>query len=320
MSSAVDDMLELHWLFEMIQTIDVGLVVLNANYEVDLWNGFMENHSGITSSRAKGISIFDMFDDIPVDWLKNKLDNVKSLKTPFYISWEQMPHLFPFISYRPITGLAEKMFQNITLRPIFHVDGSIKHICMVVYDVSDTATGKVSLSSVNTKLNYVQRNDVLTGLKNRPSIEKAMHIVYDAFVEKQGEKSALILMEVDDLRTFHLNNGYKVGDEVLESLATTLTDFVRPIDVLGRFTSGIFAILLTHIKQDQALKYAEVLSQRIKGLNIPTSVGDVKITMSFGVAELNLHEDPLKDWLGRADKALFTAQQEGCGVIKSASN
>ncbi len=36
---------EFHWLMEILQTIDVGLVVLDRNYRVKLWNSFMENHS-----------------------------------------------------------------------------------------------------------------------------------------------------------------------------------------------------------------------------------------------------------------------------------
>lgn len=318
MSSSVDEMLELHWLFEMIQTIDVGLVVLNADYEVELWNGFMENHSGITSSRAKGKSLFDMFDGIPTDWLKNKLENVQSLKTSFYITWEEMPHLFPFTSYRPITSLTKKMFQNVTLRPISHVDGTIKHVCMVVYDVSDIATGKVSLSDVNEKLNYVQRTDVVTGLKNRASLEKAMQMVYRSFETKQGEKSSLILMAFDELRQFNLEYGYKVGDEVFESLANFLSNSIRPIDVVARFSSGLVAILLPHIPQNKAVQYAQALSQRIENLEHTTSAGSIKRAMCFGVAELNLHDDPLKDWLGRADRALFEAQQEGANTVKGA--
>ncbi|TBR40943.1 sensor domain-containing diguanylate cyclase [Marinomonas agarivorans] len=318
MSSAVDDMLELHWLFDMIQTIDVGLVVLNTDYEIQLWNGFMENHSGVTSSKAKGMSLFDIFDDMPADWLKNKLDNVKALKTPFYIAWEQMPHLFPFTASRPITGLTQKMFQNVTLRPITHVDGSIKHLCLVVYDVSDTATSKVSLSTTSLQLNYVQRNDMLTGLKNRPSLEKAMEIVSASHAERQGDKSSLVLMEIDNLRDLQLKHGYKVCDQVLEGLASFLNDSVRAVDVVGRFTSSIFAILLPHINQENAVSYAEALSKRISEQTFSTTDGALSITMGMGIAEIRLHDNPLRDWLGRADQALFNAHENGPNSIKSA--
>lgn len=311
MSSAVDEMLELHWLFDMIQTIDVGLVVLNTDFEVELWNGFMENHSGITSSSAKGKSLFSMFEDIPADWLKNKLNNVKSLRTPFYISWEQMPHLFPFTSYRPITSLADKMYQNVTLRPISHVDGSIKHLCMVIYDVSDIATSKVSLSSVSGKLDYVKRNDMVTGLKNRASLEHIMAANFDAFKTDNKVNNSLILMEIDDLRQFHLEHGYTVGDEVFEKVAELLGESVRVGDFVSRFTSGMFAILLPNVTQTKAEQYCQGLAKRVASTKFNTSQGDIKLTMSFGVAQTNSDDKIVGDWLSRADKALFAAQTKG---------
>lgn len=311
MSSAVDEMLELHWLFDMIQTIDVGLVVLNTDFEVELWNGFMENHSGITSSSAKGKPLFSMFENIPAEWLKNKLNNVKSLKTPFYISWEQMPHLFPFTSYRPITSLADKMYQNVTLRPISHVDGSIKHLCMVIYDVSDIATSKVSLSSVNVKLDYVKRNDMVTGLKNRTSLEHVLATNFTAFQEDTSTNHSLILMEVDNLRQFHLEHGYSVGDEVFEKVAELLGESVRTGDFVSRFTSGMFAILLTNVTQVKAEQYSQGLAKRVASTKFATSKGDIKLTMSFGVAQTRESDSSSEDWLGRADQALFAAQTKG---------
>ena len=318
MSSAVDEMLELHWLFDMIQTIDVGLVVLNTDFEVELWNGFMENHSGITSSSAKGKPLFSMFEDIPADWLKNKLNNVKSLRTPFYISWEQMPHLFPFTSYRPITSLADKMYQNVTLRPISHVDGSIKHLCMVIYDVSDIATSKVSLSSVNVKLDYVKRNDMVTGLKNRSSLEAVMAQHFALFQADQKTNNSLILMEIDDLRQFHLTHGYRVGDEVFEKVAELLGESVRAGDYVSRFTSGMFAILLPNVTQDKTEQYCQGLAKRVASTKFATSQSDIKLTMSFGVAQATADDKTVEDWLGRADKALFNAQTKGGNCAEGA--
>ncbi len=318
MSSAVDEMLELHWLFDMIQTIDVGLVVLNTDFEVELWNGFMENHSGITSSSAKGKSLFSMFENIPADWLKNKLNNVKSLKTPFYISWEQMPHLFPFTSYRPITSLADKMYQNVTLRPISHVDGSIKHLCMVIYDVSDIATSKVSLSTVNVKLDYVKRNDMVTGLKNRSSLEQVMGASFEDFQADKKINNSLILMEIDDLRKFHLEHGYSIGDEVFEKVAELLGESVRVGDFVSRFTSGMFAILLPNVTQVKAEQYCQGLAKRVASTKFPTSKGDIQLSMSFGVAQAAAKDTSLEDWLGRADKALFVAQTNGGNCAEGA--
>ena len=48
---------ELHWLMEMLHTIDVGLVVLDRDYSIQIWNGFMENHSGLLPREVKGQAI-----------------------------------------------------------------------------------------------------------------------------------------------------------------------------------------------------------------------------------------------------------------------
>ena len=58
MSQAQVEVSEVHWLMDMFQTVDVGLVVLNCDYRIQVWNGFMENHSGIEGRDAKEKEIF----------------------------------------------------------------------------------------------------------------------------------------------------------------------------------------------------------------------------------------------------------------------
>lgn len=149
---ASEGLADFHWMFDMLHHIDVGLVVLNKKYEIQLWNSFMENHSGVSSSIAKQQSLFSLFPDLDASWLRQKLDNVFGLKTPIFISWEQRQNLFPFKSYRPITGVADQMYQNVAIRPISEPDGTIKHLCLVVYDVTDIAVNKTALSTANERL------------------------------------------------------------------------------------------------------------------------------------------------------------------------
>ena len=152
-----DGLADLHWMFDMLHHIDVGLVVVNQKYEVKLWNSFMENHSGVSSSIAKEQSLLSIFPTLDESWLCQKMETVFSLKTPIYISWEQRPNLFPFKSCRPITGIAEQMYQNVAIRPISNPDGSVKHLCLIVYDVTDIATNKMALTSANQRLHRLMK-------------------------------------------------------------------------------------------------------------------------------------------------------------------
>jgi len=45
MSNTTDALKDFHWMMDVLQFIDVGLVILDKNYDVQLWNAFMQNHS-----------------------------------------------------------------------------------------------------------------------------------------------------------------------------------------------------------------------------------------------------------------------------------
>ena len=47
-----------HWLVDMLESVEIGLVVLDLEFRVQTWNGFMENHSGITASKIRNRVLF----------------------------------------------------------------------------------------------------------------------------------------------------------------------------------------------------------------------------------------------------------------------
>jgi diguanylate cyclase (GGDEF)-like protein/PAS domain S-box-containing protein len=311
MSQQQDDLTALHWLFDMLQHIDVGLVVINSRYEIELWNGFMENHSGVSSTSARNKSLFSVFPDLNEEWLKQKFDNVLALRTPIYISWEQRPYLFPFKSYRSITGIADKMFQNVVIRPIKNANGTVTHLCIVVYDVTDVATNKAALSAANRKLDQLSKIDGLTELSNRATLDRALDAVYDAYKLHGGGPHSLVMADIDHFKKVNDSYGHQVGDEVLQQFAKILSSASRRGDFVGRFGGEEFGILLPNTDKNGARVYCEKVRTQLEGMKISTSQGDISITVSLGVCELNNKAMGVKGWLAAADKALYAAKQQG---------
>lgn len=135
---------EFHWLMSIIQTLDVGLVVLDQEDRVQVWNGFMESHSGRLSHEVKDQVVFDAFPDLDSAWLGRKLAMVRTLNNRAFISWEQRPYLFRFANGRPITGQADQMYQNVTIMPLPDFTGQISHLALLIYDVTDLALGQLA--------------------------------------------------------------------------------------------------------------------------------------------------------------------------------
>ena len=80
---------DFHWLMDILQTIDVGLVVIDRHYHVQLWNGFMENHSGHLASHIRGQSLIEQFPDLPEGWLRRKVEEVFALRSPVFSSGDK---------------------------------------------------------------------------------------------------------------------------------------------------------------------------------------------------------------------------------------
>ena len=147
MSNNDNDMTEFHWFMDILQTIDAGLVVLDRDYNIKLWNGFMENHSGIRPDQAKGNNLFELFNEIDKEWFKKKAESVFLLNTRAFTISEQRPYLFKFKNNHPITGRAEFMYQNSTMIPLNNIEGTTDHICLIIYDVTAAAMHKNDLAS-----------------------------------------------------------------------------------------------------------------------------------------------------------------------------
>ncbi|MDQ1363892.1 MAG: hypothetical protein QG652_1754, partial [Pseudomonadota bacterium] len=130
---------DIHWLMNTLQNIDVGIMVIDRHYDIQVWNSFMENHSGYSPTDIIGKNIFSLFTDIPQDWFRRKAESVFLLNNRSFITWEQREYLFRFKNYRPITGTADFMYQNITLIPLLSADGIINHVGVIIYDVTDIA-------------------------------------------------------------------------------------------------------------------------------------------------------------------------------------
>jgi diguanylate cyclase (GGDEF)-like protein len=311
---------ELHWLIDMVQTIEVGLVVLDRNYDIQLWNGFMENHSGISPNSIKGCNLFDKFDYLPATWLKQKMESVFLLKNRAFISWEQRPFVFKFGNYRPITGRADFMYQNVTLLPLSSLTGQITHISMIIYDVTDVAINRLQLKAANERLEHLSQTDGLTQLHNRRHWQMCMQREFDRHT-RYGEPTTLVMIDIDNFKRINDTYGHLAGDKVIQHVSHILQQSLRETDCAGRYGGEEFSVVLANTNAQDSLNFADRLREKIASSEMRYESVKISVTVSIGISDINEELENSAKWLANADNALYQAKQAGrnCCMIFKAS-
>ncbi|AXQ98362.1 diguanylate cyclase [Pseudoalteromonas piscicida] len=310
MPAADFDMNEIHWLMDMFNTVDVGLVVLDRDYKVCIWNGFMENHSGLLPSAVKDKDIFDLFPSIDEQWFRSKAEPVFVLKNRSFTIWEQQPYIFRFKNYRPITGKADYMYQNATFIPLTTVTGDVGHLCVIIYDVTDEAINKLELESLNKQLEKISRTDSLTQLHNRGFWEESLKQEFKRLKRNQGQ-SALLMFDIDHFKSINDEYGHSGGDEAIRHISDLLRKTLRETDTAGRYGGEEFAVTLLDTDVKGAITFAERLRSLIENSSIYYDEQQIKITVSLGVAVYEESFEKHEQWIEAADSALYVSKEGG---------
>lgn len=301
---------EFHWLMDVLQNIDVGLVILDRKFCVHLWNSFMQNHSSKSSNLVLGKNIFELFPELPEPWFRRKADSVFLLQNTAFTTWEQRQHLFRFENYRPVTGMADHMYQNSTLIPLKNTNAKVEYICLVIYDVTEVAINKLQLQRANRKLHIISRTDGLTGLLNRKTWECEVDEEFRRF-QRYGHACSMLMFDIDHFKEINDNYGHVVGDEVIRKAAKLLIECIRDVDIAGRYGGEEFSVMLADTKLTGARALAERVRQEVEHCVVEANGRAINFTISLGVAELTSRTKSTTHWIECADNALYRAKNAG---------
>lgn len=158
-------------------------------------------------------------------------------------------------------------------------------------------------------LHKIASRDPLTGVLNRRGFMEQ----YERDVHRSGtERSplSLVMVDIDYFKSVNDRFGHGVGDDVLRAIALVLEASGDENAVLGRLGGEEFALLLPGSDSARALNTVEMLRHRIGELVFPLAQG-LRVSASFGIAELMVHATNDAQLLAQADAALYRAKAEG---------
>lgn len=306
-----DDFKELHWLLDVIQSTNIGIVVVDRTLQVEVFNRFMQAHSGITSERAMGCKIIELFPDLPEQWLWRRMQTVFGLGIPVYTTWEERPYLFRFPLHLPIHYEMDIMYQNVMFVPLRAANDKIERVGIVIHDVTEIALARQALEDARAKLLQVSRVDHLTQLWTRGYWQERFHEEWQR-AQRTGEQVSLVMFDIDHFKRINDTHGHPTGDEAIRMVARLLKEKSRDIDICGRYGGEEFVAILLDTDIDGAKVFCERLRNAIASQSIVAPDKTlVQFTISLGIAELTDDIETPHQWLEQADQALYRAKT--CG-------
>jgi diguanylate cyclase len=166
-----------------------------------------------------------------------------------------------------------------------------------------------SIREQNRSLAERSRIDGLSGLLNRGHWEEVVANEFQRFC-RTGHPVSLLMLDIDHFKEINDRHGHPAGDQVIRNVATLVRETLRGPDTVGRYGGEEFGIVLPDTGSEGAFVIAERIRERIESTTLVRE-GDIRGTVSIGIAEATVDLSDVGEWIVRADRALYRAKALG---------
>lgn len=172
----------------------------------------------------------------------------------------------------------------------------------------------LQLARANEELARLSTTDGLTGLANRRHFDAVLKLEL-ARARRHGHVLALVMIDVDQFKSYNDALGHLAGDDCLRQLADVLCQHTqRAGELAARIGGEEFAVLASGHSAAQALALAERIRLAVESLHLPhpkTVTGTVSISLGVAVTGPTPPHPTAVDLLAAADAALYQAKAQG---------
>ncbi len=180
------------------------------------------------------------------------------------------------------------------------------------------ATAAVRIERARFVRNLME-HDGLTGLLTHSAFMGHLHRAFHDHQRHPARKPSLILIDVDHFKTVNDRYGHPVGDRVLAVLGSLLRRSLRRSDAIGRYGGEEFAVLLDDLDASDAQRLIERMRAEAAALPHNDDSGSTfQVTFSAGIAAVPEGATEPEAWTAAADRALYTAKNEGRNRVVAA--
>jgi diguanylate cyclase (GGDEF)-like protein len=137
-------------------------------------------------------------------------------------------------------------------------------------------------------------------------LDEILQIEIDVAKRHQSELS-LIIIDIDHFKDVNDNYGHLIGDEILKTMSSIVSENIRASDIFGRYGGEEFLIICTQTNKENAYILAEKLRIIIEKYNF-NKIGTKTISLGISTYE---KDDSIKSLFKKSDEALYCAKESG---------
>jgi diguanylate cyclase (GGDEF)-like protein/PAS domain S-box-containing protein len=186
-------------------------------------------------------------------------------------------------------------------------------ILEIVRDITERKRAEERLQSAYRAMEAMAVVDALTGVANRRRFDECLATEWRRGL-RDCRPLALVLLDVDQFKSFNDTYGHVRGDSCLKQIAEAALDVItRPGDLVARYGGEEFAIILPNTEEHGAVMIATEICSALRSRNLKHAGSPHGIvTMSAGCASTVPHfGQRASDLVDLADRAMYAAKRSG---------
>lgn len=183
------------------------------------------------------------------------------------------------------------------------------HLLQRKDELGDIAKSSVSMQK---SIRASVETDPLTRIGNRRYVKANLGRIMEKS-ESTGVRYSVALGDIDFFKKVNDTYGHNAGDDVLKTVASTLREHMQGQGFAARWGGEEFILVYDKIGAEEAYEQTDRLREKVGGLVIPSEGFEIRVTMSFGVAEGHRAEGEgaIETLVEEADERLYFAKQNG---------
>lgn len=283
----------------ILNLIHDGVYFVNHECKIFFWNRAAEEITGYSLSDVQGMKCSDNILN-PVDETgKSLCDEICPVNKTLT---DGLTHtLEAYILHKE----GYRLPVSIRTFPLFSEERKITAAGETFYDISP----KFAMPQRKMELDKMQLIDHQTEVGNKTYLELQLQSRLEE-IKKSRIPFGLLYVDVDHLNDVNESYGKSIGDQILRTVAQTLSNNIRFIDIVGRWSSDEFLVVVLNVDENKLDVVANKLRLLVEQSNIIVGTELVRVTISIG-ATLALRVDSVEILVNRASSLMHHSKWLG---------